>query len=235
MSIAVEHTLSNISLRRPVVALLALIAGAALFAPAMTGQARLDVLKVDYLRTLSLPGGSVQQLEEGTYYIASDGTYRIDRVNLLRGGQRTAEIRRAGDARVTALNLDTHEARVHRPAGGGMIVPPSTSDPVPSGVPGTWKRSGPLQTVHLGTKDIDGLKLEGTESSEVLIMADGTRQTHRRQFWVYRPSDRHVIPIVVATRFEMPHGTDERRVTHVSSVQISADLFNVPSNFSTVQ
>src|SRR5213596_732670 len=128
------------------------LSGVLLLAAPAAGQT-IEVTKVEFVHTRTdATTGVTSTLEEGTYQIAPDGVYRVDRLNKATG-KRSATIEDSG--RRTTLDADRREARVE------------ASNIIPQGTPSVWQEID-TQRVDLGTKQAGGLTLRGYRFTSVL-------------------------------------------------------------------
>lgn len=190
-----------------------------------------DVLKASHSRTITARStGTSTEVEQGTYWLASDGRRRVERFNKV-SGEHTAELFSPKDLRQTAMNVDTKEAVVG-PVGGGMAIePPSLKrgarhTGVPSGL-----REVSRDRSDLGTKTVGALVLRGSRVT-LVFAGGGTERVHHIEMWEYRPADPRVLPVVLEMRFETPEEIDERRITAVTQTRVAASIFAVPSDFT---
>ena len=177
----------------------------------------IEVLKVEVVRTRTdAASGMTSTLEEGTYQIAPDGVYRVDRLNKATG-KRSATIEDSG--RRTTLDADRREARVE------------ASNLIPQGTPSAWQEID-TQRVDLGTKQAGGLTLRGYRFTSVLAGPRG-QIVHHNEVWSYMPADPKIVPVILELRFDSPVGVEEQKVVAVEKVKVSPDIFRVPRTFKT--
>jgi hypothetical protein len=177
-----------------------------------------EVLKVDYVRTRTdATSGTTSTLEEGTYRIAPDGVFRIDRLNKATG-TRSATIE--GHQQRTTLDVERREARTE------------ANTTVPGGMPSAWQAVGETQRTDLGTKQVGGLTLRGYRFTSVLASPRG-QIVHHNEVWSYMPADPKIIPVMLELHFESPLGVEEQKVVAATKVKVSPDIFRVPRTFKT--
>jgi hypothetical protein len=177
----------------------------------------IEVVKVNYVRTVTDgTTGGTKVVEEGTYQIAPDGVYRIDRLDKTTG-TRTATIEDFRTNQRTTLNLDRGEAHV-----GSTTV-------VPRGAPSAWKQMDG-QAVDLGTKQAGSLTLKGRRFTHVFAGPRG-QIVHHNEVWSYHHADPKIIPVILELRFDTPTGVEEQKVVGVERVKASRDIFSVPKTF----
>jgi hypothetical protein len=180
-----------------------------------------EVLKVDYVRTRTdAASGTTSTLEEGTYRIAPDGVFRIDRLNKATG-TRSATIE--GHEQRTTLDVERREARTE------------ANTTVPGGMPSAWQSVGGTQRTDLGTKQVGGVTLRGYRFTSVLASPRRGQIVHHNEVWSYMPADPKIIPVMLELRFESPVGVEEQKVVAVEKVTASKDIFRVPKTFTTVK
>jgi hypothetical protein len=194
--------------------------------------ATLEVVKVDFVRTLlkKAPAEAPTITEEGTYLIAPDGTYRVDKRSR---GERTAEIVKFREKRRIALNLDTRQAVIGSNTPGAWVVPPSA---VPRGVPGApgGLRPESRDRMDLGVRSLGTLTLRGTLFT-LVFSRGGSQIVHTIEIWDYRAPDPRNLPVILEERFESPDDIDERRITDVGTARIPPSMFEVPRGFAVTE
>ena len=213
-------------------AVVALTGALVLLASCKTARAQsvlLDVIEAHYVSTTQREDGNQapRVVEEGTYVIAPDGRYRIDRVN---DGERTAEIMIFAENARIALNYEMERAVI-----GPMNLrwsAPSARGPrlVPGGAGGPRGISKETSELSLGKKAVGSLLLEGTRYEHVLT---GSGETHVFELWVHHFLDPDLLPIIVEQRIETSTSVDERRLTGSWRTQVPRDVFEIPVDFST--
>lgn len=188
--------------------------------PLAVAQSAIEVLTVDYVREGTFQGRA-EIIEEGTYRIGPED-YRVDKVHHRRGGARIAEIMQWQARRFLMLDLDTKEAS-YRPFAGG---PPPAATRVGPGPQTT--QHGPQ--VSLGTKQVYGLTLHGSQRMMITRDAQGVEHTHVMDLWMYRGGR---IPVVLEQRSQVTPdgGIDERRITGVRRDRQPRSIFDVPTGF----
>ncbi len=81
----------------------------------------------------------------------------------------------------------------------------------------------------MGTRVIGGwLLVTGTRSTFNFKWA-GATLTHTLETWYYRFSDRTMTPVALEERFEDANEVVTRQVSDVTTIQMDASLFSVPS------
>lgn len=177
----------------------------------------IEVLKVEYVRTNTDADRRLTRVvEEGTYQIAPDGVYRIDRLDKATG-TRTATIEDFRTSRRTTLHLDRREARIER------------SGALPRSTPSAWQQMD-SQRVDLGTKQAGSLTLRGYRFTSVFAGPRG-EIVHHNEVWSYMPDNPRIVPVILETRFDTPTGVEEQKVVAVDRVRVSRDIFSVPRTF----
>jgi hypothetical protein len=166
-------------------------------------------------------------IQEGTYFLAQDGRYRIERRNERAS---TAEIVDFRQRRRAVLDLIGKTAIV-----GSMSVLPPGTDTVPA-VPMVVQPSAPSPRSErretLGPRMISGgLVLEGYRFT---VLRDGA-QVDTFEVWEYRFPEHGLLPVLMEERFEDGREIMERRVTAVMTVPMSEELFSVPVDFAVVK
>lgn len=153
------------------------------------------MLTVDYIRELTSPQGETQVIEEGTYQIA-DGVFRVDKVDK-RTGARSAEITNLRARKRIALDLDKQEASVR----DSRVLPPMKVVPGPQ----TISRG---ERVDLGTKEVGGIVLHGSQQSFVTRNAAGLEQRHVAEGWMLQGKT----PVLLEIRSEVTPGGESMTV-----------------------
>ena len=194
------------------------LSGVLLLAAPAAGQT-IEVTKVEFVHTRTdAATGVTSSLEEGSYQIAPDGVYRVDRLNKATG-QRSATIEDGG--RRTTLDADRREARVE------------ASNIIPRGTPSAWQEVGTTQRTDLGTKQVGGLTLRGYRFTSVLAGPRGQQIVHNNEIWSTVSTTPKVAPVILELRFESPAGIEEQKVVKIEKVKVSPDIFRVPRTFKT--
>jgi hypothetical protein len=198
-------------------------------ATAASGQGTVaEILRVSYVQT-SILDEHEKLVEQGTFSIAPDGRYRIDRQ---KDGVASAEIVDLRANRRVMLDLVKHTALT-----GTMmmapIVPGSRQRPVleQPGLPTVEELN--RSTVSLGTKVVNGLVLEGTMETITSRKPSGSLIVNRAEMWAYRLPDNGII--LVERRFSGDDWVDDRRIVDVNRVQSSDELFKIPAGFAVVE
>ena len=193
-------------------------------------SSELSGLRVDFTVTRFVPGSDVQPIptEEGAFFIAPDGRYRVESLNRATG-ERTAQIVKFRENRRIVLNLGRKQATIgSNPA--TLAVPSGSRPAVPSGIP-IVKGNAKSKMTSLGTKIVSGLVLEGsiqiTSSS-----GNGESFVHTTELWAYRFDDPRILPIVMELRFEAAEEVVERRIDRVATIRLSPTIFEVPTGFT---
>jgi hypothetical protein len=203
-----------------------LAAGCAAVATVTAQGASLSVTKVDYTTTrLVRATGETVVVETGTYYLAPDGRQRIEHV---KNGVETAEIIDYRADKRIALDLARREAVVgsNRTVGAFPRLPGQPEIGGPTGAVGQN-----VSRAALGTRDVQGLSLEGTRMIFTLTKADGTVLVYTADLWAYRFANRHLVPVILEERFDADKDIVERRIENVTTVRVPGTWFAIPPGF----
>ena len=217
--------------RQAIIVAVTILAVCAILSVVRAQGTALDVIKANYTRTLTTTAtGQTVVTEEGTYQIAPDGTYRIDRVDHRHNDERTAEIQRFRDRKRIMLNIETKEAAIGSNGwAGALMVPPSSSRPQPGFPP---LREDSKDRVDLGTKIVAGLTLRGTRTTLVSSNKSAVSIVHTSEIWAYHAPDPRIIPVILELRIESPYDIDDSHITDVTTARVSQDIFDVPRDFT---
>jgi len=190
------------------------------------------VIRAEYVQTRSsrTNGASVSDVEDGVYFLAADGRYRIDRHRT--EGQRT-EIVDVIRNRQVVLDFVSRVATVG--SRGPLLTTPS--------VPGAALKTGrggppPGATfdvsipARLGAKQIGELTLYGTRTTFRISVPGGQTTTSVNEIWDYHVSDPGVFPIIIEYRFETGDDVTERRLTSAMRAEVPVSTFDVPDGFT---
>ena len=212
----------------------------------------LYVTEVHYEHIRQDEGQSPQVTETGTYSIAVDGRYRVDRRS---PDAATFEIFDPAKGTRTIVNLDQRRAFVQTkpfammsgPAGqmpGNLhgLDPDRIGSIVEEHIP-EMRQPGNMALMpgqeFLGKRTIGIIEVEGIRSVETL--PDGTEISY--EMWLYfrgsaatlTPGGAPMLPLQLEHRFVLPGLVEEKRVTGVTSAYVSTDLFAVPESIPIVR
>lgn len=195
-------------------------------------SAGLSVMRADFKVTRLVKGQDVVPIdvEEGTYFIAPDGRYRIDSLHL-GTRERSTEIVKFGENRRIVLNPALKQATVG--SNSTVWAGPSSSHRAVPGGPPTGLNSESNMT-SLGTRNVAGLVLEGTLQT-TSFYGNGRSLVHTMELWTYRFEDPRILPIVMERRFEGPDEIVERRIDGATTIEVSSSIFEVPADFTITQ
>ena len=197
--------------------------------------AMLSIIQADFVRTRLVKGRdqTPSVVEEGSYFIAPDGRYRIDRVS---NGVKTAEIVSHKEHKRIVLDFQTKRATLASSAILPLTPPPTSSTAtapqiVPGGPPSGFRTDRNM--VKLGTKSVGGLlTLQGFLQVNT-YSGPGRQFVHTMELWDYRSPDApRMPPIVMETRFEGPDEIEERRLGIVTTALAPRSSFEIPADFT---
>ncbi len=166
-------------------------------------------------------------VEMGTYLIARDGRYRVDKRTPR--GEHVAEIVDYRSNRVVKLDLKGRQAIIG--SNRAYFAGPGVKGPVPGGPPSGLSPSSDM--VDLGERVVSGVTLRGVRQTNVFSATDQSF-VHTMELWNYTFPDPRIPPILVEQRFEGPDEIVETRIEQVESTIAADDAFAIPRNFTVV-
>jgi hypothetical protein len=187
----------------------------------------LSVIKVDLSKTRIIKAsGQSSNIENGTYFFASDGKRRIEQTS--NGVTRVEIVDFKAEKRIM-LDLESKLATVGSPR-SLWVAPSSSRRPILGGRPSGMEQASEM--VKLGTKVTGGLTLEGTLQTTTFTDKSGSGFVHTFELWAYRFPDPKLVPVILEERFEDSSEIIERRIDAVSTIQDSHGLFEIPTGFT---
>lgn len=208
-----------------------MVLGVVLLPSALLAQ-EVSVIRADFVRERIDASGSTVRVESGHHFIATDGTYLMEKVSY---GERVAEVWLPNSGERITIN-HTLRVAVRGPLDGRWPIPsvrggvdyPSAPPPPAAPVP-----PPPLGTVSYPIEDLG-------QRSYGLFSATGTRQVLAAQnesedtvieTWVWgNPSA--LKPVLMEISFTSASGVDAMRITAVRRMTVPLSLFDAPEGYN---
>ena len=196
-----------------------------------SASTEISVTRVDWVKTrvLKQAGESPVIVESGVVYIAADGRVRTEttRVSGSSGQNTSVQILDYQNNTRHVLNLE------RKTAARSALRRPSRSGRERSGA--SYTSGGVLVSDDLNTsiaeKTIDGLTLKGSRQTMTLNGPDGTSILVSHETWSYDlgVTGGGILPL--EHRYEDARTSENRRITQVSNLVMSGDIFLIPPDF----
>ena len=197
-----------------------------------------------YEHTRQYAGESQEIVETGTYTIASDGRYRVDRrssdtftFEIFDPVEGTRTIVNPAQERAFAYGGPAPGAMIpgsRRPQGAPVIDPDKMAELAEESLSDLRMMGnlaiGPKQE-YLGTRAVGIIELEGVRQKEII----GNGMEISMESWFRFPGRAGagsvpIAPILMEYRSMLPGLIEERRLIRVAPAYVSADIFDVPDS-----